>query len=117
MAQFERKVLAIGSGYESLPFRSEEVGRDQLKLLALQREGKLEEYFAKQTPSDEALAAGLRNGEVVVDRRLALFMAQLAMDEADGFGASSARPDSDTARSLIAAALRPPGHMTGALEG
>ena len=58
-AQFERKVLATGLGYESLPFRSEEVGRDQLKLLELQRQGKLVDYFEQYVLSDEAMSSGL----------------------------------------------------------
>ncbi len=57
--------------------------------------------------SDEALAAGLRGGELVIDRRLAQFMAQLEMDRLEGYDAS-ARPDSDAARRLIAAALGVP---------
>jgi hypothetical protein len=87
LAQFERKVLATGIGYESLPFRSDEVGRDQLKLLELQREGRLPEYFAEQIPSDQAVEAGLLSGELVIDRRLARFMAELELRrrwEADG---------------------------------
>jgi hypothetical protein len=76
-AQFERKVLATGVGYESLPFRSKDVGRDQLKLLELQREGKLLDYFEQCALSDEAVSAGVESGELVVDRRLATFMADL----------------------------------------
>lgn len=72
--QFERKVVTIGIGYESLPFRSEEVGRDQLALLELQRAGRLKEYFARHVLSDEEVEAGLRSGELVIDRRLATFM-------------------------------------------
>jgi Glycosyl transferase family 2 len=105
--QFERKVLSVGRGYESLPFRSMHVGRDQLQLLELQRRGELQQYFARHLVSDEALAAGLRGGELVIDRRLAQFMAQLEMDGLDGYQLS-ARPDSDAARRLIAAALRAP---------
>ena len=58
LAQFERKVLATGVGYESLPFRSEEVGRDQLKLLALQRDGTLREYFDRHLLSDGEVPGG-----------------------------------------------------------
>ncbi len=76
-AQFERKVLATGIGYQSLPFRSEEVGRHQLKLLELQREGRLREHFDQHLLSEEALAAGISSGELVLDRRLARFMAKL----------------------------------------
>ncbi len=76
-AQFERKVLATGIGYQSLPFRSDEVGRDQLMLLELQREGRLRQYFDQHLLSEEALAAGISSGELVLDRRLAEFMAKL----------------------------------------
>ena len=76
-AEFERKVLATGLGYESLASRGKEVGRDQLALLELQREGKLDEYFARHVLSDAAIERGLENGTLVVDRRLAEFMAQL----------------------------------------
>ena len=77
LAQFERRVLAIGIGYESLRFRSQGVGRDQLELLTRQREGKLAEIFAEHLLSDEDIAAGLQRGELVIDRRLAVFMAEL----------------------------------------
>jgi Glycosyl transferase family 2 len=73
--QFERKVLATGVGYESLPFRSPEVGRDQLHLLELQRGGELQAYFDQQLLSDEAVADGIASGRLVVDERLAGFMA------------------------------------------
>lgn len=107
-SQFEQKVLATGIGYESLPSRSPEVGRDQLTLLQLQREGRLSDYFAKQVLSDEQIAAGLAGGRLIVDRRLARFMAELERTGSRAPGASSARPDSDTARALVAAALRGP---------
>jgi hypothetical protein len=105
-AQFERKVLATGLGLESLPFRSEGVGRDQLKLLELQREGKLVDYFEQHVLSDESVAAGLQSGELVVDRRLATFMAERELTPASSSpGAAAARPDSDAARRLAEAAL------------
>jgi hypothetical protein len=76
-AQFERKVLATGIGYEVLPFRSTDVGRDQLKLLELKRAGDLGDYYARHELSEAALDAGLRSGELVLDRRLATFMSEL----------------------------------------
>jgi Glycosyl transferase family 2 len=79
LPQFERKVLATGIGYESLPSRGNEVGRDQLKLLELQRTGKLGEYFAERVLCDEQIAEGLRSGELVIDRRLARFMRERAV--------------------------------------
>lgn len=105
LEQFERKVLATGIGYESLRFRSDEVGRDQLELLTLQRDGKLAGYFAERLLSDEDLAAGLRAGELVLDRRLAAFMAELENAPPDSLAALSERPDSDAARTIVAAAL------------
>lgn len=82
-AQFERKVIATGIGYESLPFRSEEVGRDQLKLLELQRQGELVDYFEQYALSDEAISSGLESGELIVDQRLATFMAALARGDSE----------------------------------
>jgi hypothetical protein len=76
--QFERKVLMVGLGYESLPFRSEEVGRDQLHLLELQRSGRLREFFDQRMPAAEAVAEGIANETLVIDERLAHFMAQLS---------------------------------------
>lgn len=76
-AQFERKVLAVGTGYESLPFRGDEVGRDQLELLELQRQGKLGEYFADRALSADEIAEGVNRGRLVLDRRLARFMREL----------------------------------------
>ena len=108
LEQFERKVLATGIGYESLPFRSDEVGRDQLELLTLQRDGRLAEYFAERLLSDDDLAAGLRAGELVIDRRLAAFMAELENAPPDSLAAISERPDSDAARAIVAAALGTP---------
>jgi Glycosyl transferase family 2 len=105
LAQFERKVLAIGVGYESLWFRSQDVGRDQLELLELQRDGRLAEYFAKQLLSDQQIAAGLRDGELVLDRRLAAFMGELESSDTADFATLSARPDSDAAQAIVAAAL------------
>lgn len=104
-AQFEAKILATGVGYETLPFRSPDVGRDQLKLLELQREGKLAEYFAEHDLSYEAVAAGLREGWLVLDRRLARFMASRDIRRFEHFGVDSSRPESDTARALVSSAL------------
>jgi len=54
------------------------------------------------------LAAGLRAGELVIDRRLAAFMAELENPRPDGLAAISERPDSDAARAIVAAALGTP---------
>ena len=106
--QFERKVLATGIGYESLPFRGHEVGRDQLELLELQRRGELAGFFAEQVLSDEQIAAGLRGGELLHDRRLAGFMAELERVGTERVGADSIRPDSATAREIVGRLLRSP---------
>jgi Glycosyl transferase family 2 len=83
LPQFERKVLAIGIGYESLPFRSPGVGRDQLAMLAVLREGGLPQYFAEHVLSDADVQDGLRSRELVLDRRLATFMAELERRSSD----------------------------------
>ncbi|MGI8712073.1 MAG: class I SAM-dependent methyltransferase, partial [Solirubrobacteraceae bacterium] len=108
-AQFERKVLATGVGYESLPFRSPEVGRDQLRLLELQRSGKLRAYFDGQVRSTADVLAGLRGGELVLDRRLARFMAEAQHARDRDLDPVATRPDSEAARALLAAALGGPG--------
>jgi glycosyl transferase family 2 len=78
--QFERKVLQIGAGYELLDDRSPGVGQDQLRLLALQRAGALPAHYGEFVLDDAALQAGLRTGEIVVDRRLRDFMRELPHD-------------------------------------
>ncbi|MGA2009570.1 MAG: glycosyltransferase family 2 protein [Solirubrobacteraceae bacterium] len=77
LGQFERKVLATGLGYESLPSRSREVGRDQLHLLAAHRRGELPGYFAAHLLSEDAIADGVAAGRLVIDDRLQRFMAAL----------------------------------------
>jgi hypothetical protein len=71
-AQFERKVVRAGLGYEALESRPPEVGRDQLELLEIQRRGELEAHYANATRSEDAVDAGLADGSLIVDRRLAL---------------------------------------------
>jgi hypothetical protein len=71
-AQFERKVVRAGLGYEALESRPPDVGRDQLELLEIQRRGGLEAHYADATLSDEAVQAGVAEGSLVVDRRVAL---------------------------------------------
>lgn len=100
-AQFERKVIQVGTGYEQLEHRSPEVGRDQLYLLELQRADKLRRYWEDAVPDDAALARGLADGSIVLDRRLDSFMRSLA----DG-SRGSAVPDARATRSLVASALR-----------
>ncbi len=73
--QFERKVVNVGVGYERLEGRAPEVGRDQLALLALQREGRLREHFDDLTVGGDGLDAALASGSLVVDTRLRDYMA------------------------------------------
>ena len=95
-------MLATGNGYESLPFRSEEVGRDQLTLLELQRKGNCVEYFSRQLLAPESIEQGLSSGKLVVDRRLAHFMTDLAIDVWKTGADARARPDRDAARRILA---------------
>jgi hypothetical protein len=99
--QFERKVLATGVGYETLPFKGQDVGRDQLKLIELQRNGTLRDYFDSHQLSPQEVAAGLRDQMLVIDRRLASFMRELDLSDGDGFEAESIRPDSAAARGMV----------------
>jgi hypothetical protein len=104
-AQFERKVLATGIGYETLPFRGQDVGRDQLKLIELQREGKLHEHFASYQLSPRQIAEGLDSQTLVIDRRLASFMAEVDLARSRGPGLGSIHPDSEAARAIVAQLL------------
>ena len=73
--QFERKVLNVGVGYERLEARDAEVGRDQLALLALQREGRLRAHFDSLAVDGDELDAALAGGSAIVDTRLRDYMA------------------------------------------
>lgn len=73
--QFERKVLNVGTGYERLEGRQHDVGRDQLALLRLQREGRLRAYFDDLVLDDAALAVELAGGRLVIDPRLRDYLA------------------------------------------
>ncbi len=72
--QFERKVLNVGIGYERLEPREPDVGRDQLALLALHREGRLRAHFDDLVVADADLDTAVADGGVVVDTRLRDFM-------------------------------------------
>ena len=71
-AQYERKVIRAGLGYEALEDRPPEVGRDQLELLEIQRRGDLPQHYAKATLSEEKIESGLEAGRLVEDRRVQL---------------------------------------------
>ncbi len=98
--QFERKVLQTGTGYEKLEHRSPEVGRDQLKLLTIHREGGLRQYYDDALLDDAALRCAVEQGSVVLDRRLEDFMAVRPErpPPAD-------RPDGPATRSFLTRAL------------
>lgn len=75
-AQFERKIVNGGRAYEQsdLPENYGEHWRNQY---ALWKEGRLKEFFDERVLSEEALAARIRSGEAILDRRLISFMARL----------------------------------------
>jgi hypothetical protein len=98
--QFERKVIQTGTGYEKLEHRSPEVGRDQLKLLAIYREGGLRQYYDDALLDDAAVRDGLERGSIVLDRRLEGFMG-IPPDPVPG----ADRPDGPPTRSFLARAL------------
>jgi hypothetical protein len=98
--QFERKVVQIGIGYEKLEYRSPEVGRDQLKLLQVHRENGLREYYDNARLDETALEQGLRDGGIVLDRRLEIFMQQRS-----GPALQTDRPDGPGTRAFVAKAL------------
>lgn len=99
-AQFERKVVQIGTGYERLPWRSLEVGRDQLKLLELQRAGRLREYYDRAVRNAVDVDRGLKDGGLVVDDRLATFMRSLPDSRPD-----LNRPDGRLMRAFLERSL------------
>jgi hypothetical protein len=94
--QFERKVVQIGVGYEHVADRSPGVGEEQLKLLALYREGRLREHYERHVLDDESLHTGLRTGALVIDRRLADFMRELPPG-----GGRRTRPDEPFAGQVL----------------
>jgi hypothetical protein len=98
--QFERKVLQTGTGYEKLEHRSAEVGRDQLRLLAIYREGALRQYYDNALLDDAALGYGVAQGSIVLDRRLESFM-RVSLDSLPQVD----RPGGPPTRSFIARAL------------
>jgi hypothetical protein len=99
--QFERKVLNVGIGYERLESRQPEVGRDQLALLQLQREGRLRAHFDAAVVDDSGLDAELAGGRLVIDTRLRDYMAALGSVSGDRDQA----PDGAGARKIVSRAL------------
>jgi regulator of replication initiation timing len=84
-AQFERKVLATGIGYELLEGREAGVGIDQLALLERQRQGELAAVYAEQLLDDAAIEQGLASGALVVDERVAAVLGGRAAARRDAF--------------------------------
>jgi hypothetical protein len=99
--QFERKVVQVGIGYEKLEYRSPEVGRDQLKLLQVCRDDGLRKYYAGAIIEDTAIEQGIKDGSIVLDRRLETFM-----QGRSELAATRRRPDGPASRALIARTLR-----------
>ena len=98
--QFEQKVLQTGIGYEKRDDRNPFEGRDQLKLMAIYRDGDLREYYEDALLDDEALIQPLKDGSVVLDRRLDDFMQAMSVP-----AAPTDRPDGPSTRSFVARSL------------
>jgi hypothetical protein len=98
--QFERKVLQTGIGYEQLPDRSAGTGIDQLTLLERQRAGELPGYYGERLLDEATLARGLREGSIVRDERLSMFMSALSEGRLP-----LRRPDSAHARAVCSKLL------------
>lgn len=103
--QFERKVLQTGLGYERVHDLSPGVGCEQLELLAVLRSGGLREHYERLVLGEEVLEAGLREGTIALDRRLADFMRDVSPRRAT----HAARPDRPHAQQLLT-------HLATALE-
>lgn len=86
--QFERKVLNVGIGYERLASRQPEVGRDQLALLQLLREGGLPAYFDDLVVGDACLDVAESSGRLILDTRLRDYVASLDSSGTDRHGAA-----------------------------
>jgi hypothetical protein len=98
-AQFERKVVNTGEAFARTPSVPSDVAMDQRELYALHAEGRLRDYFEERLAAEEAIEAGLTDGTLVVDRRLADFMANGSRP------VRGARPDAQAARMVTAATL------------
>jgi hypothetical protein len=99
--QFEAKVRQIGRGYELLEARSPGVGRDQLRLLEIQRAGELRRHWDDARPDRRTLARAIEAGTIVCDRRLETFMSGLSGD-----APPSTAADASITGELVARALQ-----------
>lgn len=94
--QWEQKVIQTGVGYALVEDRGPEVGRDQLALLAAQREDRLTDEWRAALLDDGTLARRLEAGELVRDTRLADFLRDPPTDP---------RPERAALQALTAAVL------------
>lgn len=93
--QFAQNVEQTGRAYARLATRHhEDDGRDQRMLYGLQRRGELQDWFEARAPSASDIEAGVRDGTLVLDRRLEHFI-----------DSREAVPSSDRARAIVGAAL------------
>jgi hypothetical protein len=103
LAQYDRKVVKLGRGYEQAGPLSPDVGRDQLAMLEVHRRGELAQWYADAVPSPEELQRGIAEGRFVVDRRLQGFLEQLRSLAPGELPATQAA--GPAARALVASAL------------
>lgn len=96
--QFERKVVNAGRGYEASPTLRPSPNHHGMRDYRLWKEGRLQESYARRSPTLDELTAGEEAGWFVRDTRLVTSLTELAA----GRGAVPAlRPD------LLTAALSP----------
>jgi hypothetical protein len=75
LAQLERKVAAHAENIRATPGLKPDIGEENISLDDRRRRGELAGYFAEQLIDEPARAAGLKDGSLVEDRRLAGFFA------------------------------------------
>ena len=75
LAQLERKVAAHAENIRATPGLKPDIGEENISLDDQRRRGELAGYFARQLIDAPARAAGLKDGWLVEDRRLAGFFA------------------------------------------
>ena len=95
LEQFAQKVEQTGRAYSLRQTRHhEDDGQDQRMLYKLQQRGELRAWFDAHAPSPAAVEAGLRDGTLVLDRRLERYL--------DG---REPPPDADRARAIVGTSL------------
>jgi len=99
-AHFEQKVIDGGKATER---NADPTYNGHLRLqYRLYQEGKLFEYYRPQVVDDEELEAGVREGRLLVDRRLRRFFAKHGSREGDGDSGEATRDDELRAEMLRA---------------